>query len=44
MPLNNSLATIDCSFLSNTSLMSFVLETVKKGFNSAVNHIYREGK
>lgn len=44
MPLNNSLVTVNCSFLTNTSLMSFVLETIKEGFDRQVNHISRESK
>lgn len=34
---------VDCSFLSNTPLMNFVILTVKQGFNSGVLSISREG-
>ncbi len=42
--LSSSIATVDCALVANLPLMSFVLETVKKNFDSAINHINREGK
>lgn len=35
--------TVFCSIVPNMALMSFVLETVKQGFDSAINHIIQEG-
>ncbi|CAF0933773.1 unnamed protein product [Adineta steineri] len=41
-PLNSSIITVDCSFIPNLPLMSFILETIKKDFRTAVNHISQE--
>ncbi|CAF4308513.1 unnamed protein product [Rotaria sp. Silwood2] len=41
-PLDNSIITVDCSFLQNMPLMSFVLKTMKKDFKPAVTHIVQE--
>jgi hypothetical protein len=35
---------IECSFVKDTPLMSFVLETVKVGFEPAVTHVTQESK
>ncbi|CAF2109979.1 unnamed protein product [Rotaria magnacalcarata] len=42
LPSNDLMMSVHCSFLLNMPLMSFVIETVKKDFDSTVNHIIQE--
>lgn len=41
---NTSLITVDCSFLPNLPLMSFILKTIKENFYPAVTPVQSEGK
>ncbi|CAF3516608.1 unnamed protein product [Rotaria socialis] len=42
LPSNDLMMSAHCSFLLNMPLMSFVIETVKKDFDSTINHIIQE--
>ncbi|CAM4778281.1 unnamed protein product [Rotaria magnacalcarata] len=42
LPSNDLMMSVHCSFLLNMPLMSFVIETIKKDFDSTVNHIIQE--
>ncbi|CAF1341360.1 unnamed protein product [Rotaria sordida] len=41
-PLEYSIISVDCSFLLDMPLMSFVLETIKEDFTPAVTHVVQE--